>query len=108
VKLTLTVLLCLAVVALIAAPNRANADRRVFYRGESFCGSKYDDWRARKRHWAAFVANERIGKGQSCGWSAGASTKQQAISTAMSRCKRMSQKHPELGIPNSCFLYDIR
>jgi hypothetical protein len=107
-KLRRATVLGLIVAALMAAAYPASADRYVFHLGESFCRSKYDDWLRRKQHWMAFAINERIGKRQSCGWSAGASTKQQAISTALSRCRRMSQKHPKLGLPNSCFLYDIR
>jgi hypothetical protein len=85
----------------------ARADRTVFFKGESYCGSQYFKWRGLKGHWMAFAINERIVKRQSCGWSVRFS-KQAAVAEAMSRCREMSRKHPDLGYPNSCFLYDIR
>jgi hypothetical protein len=86
----------------------AHADRTVFFKGESYCESQYSRWAVRTGHWMAFAINERIVKRQSCGWSVRAFSKQAAISKALSRCKDMSRKHPDLGYPNSCFLYDIK
>jgi hypothetical protein len=98
----------IAVICLASAAGSATADRRVFYRGESYCGNQYSKWAARRGHWMGFAANERIGKRQSCGWSLREASKAAAIAKAMARCRAMSRKHPELGHPNSCFLYDIK
>ena len=96
----------LALISISTTP--AWADRTVFYKGKSYCGDQYRKWETRKGHWMGFAINERIGRKQSCGSSLRALTKQRAIAQAMSRCREMSRKHPELGHPNSCFLYDIK
>jgi len=80
----------------------------VFYMGKSYCRDQYSKWTVRRGHWMGFAINERIGRRQSCGWSSRVFSKRAAISQAMTRCQAMSRKHPELGYPNSCFLYDIK
>jgi hypothetical protein len=95
-------------IGLTVAAMPATADRTVFHWGKSYCRDQYLKWTPRKGHWMGFAINERIVRRQSCGWSLRTFSKRAAIAQAMSRCQAMSRKHPELGHPNSCFLYDIK
>jgi hypothetical protein len=104
----LSVAIAFTAIGLTVATMPAEADRTVFYMGKSYCRDQYSKWTVRRGHWMGFAINERIGRRQSCGWSSRVFSKRAAISQAMTRCQAMSRKHPELGYPNSCFLYDIK
>jgi hypothetical protein len=90
--------------ALVADSHRANAD--AFVVGSTLCKPNFKKW-TRWKGWKAFALNKIKDNKQVCGWSSGASSKNEAIKIAMSFCRKYEKQRPVFGIPNTCYLYRV-